>query len=42
MATVAELDDIDREAKEVVREAVEFAEKSPTLTLEELERMVYG
>lgn len=42
MATRDELEGIDLEARRTIDEAVEFAEKSPMLSLEELEGMVYG
>ncbi len=42
IATEAELDGFDGEARMTIEEAVEFAEKSPMLSLEDLGRMVYG
>jgi TPP-dependent pyruvate/acetoin dehydrogenase alpha subunit len=41
-ATKEELEAIDLEARKTIDEAVEFAEKSPMLSLKDLEGMVYG
>jgi len=41
-ATEEELEGIDLGARKTVEEAVDFAEKSPMLSLEDLEGMVYG
>jgi pyruvate dehydrogenase E1 component alpha subunit len=41
-ATKGELDGVDQEARRTIDEAVEFAERSPMLSLEDLEGLVYG